>query len=202
MWWLGIGCGALAAALGCTSPRAHWFVLEDDVTEPSPPAARSPIVLIRGVSLPPEVDRPQIVVRGSRNQVVINEQERWAAPLRDSLPALIASQLNHRSANVRFATRSGAAASLGAALLTIDVSRFEVSRETGATVVMRWIYRPSGRKAGLVEGESEGRSRIDEGGFDGLVDALRLAVEQAAAHLAEQLPDDRPAPTSSAGTLP
>jgi uncharacterized protein len=187
--WCSMGCAMLLGAVACTSPRAHLFLLEDVVTESGDLAAGRAAVLVQSVSIPAEVDRPQIVIREGLNQIAINEQERWAAPLKEALPRFIASQLSRQRAGFRFTTASGATVSDSRSRLAVDVERFEVSTQSGATVVMRWTYRQSGLEPILLEGESVGRAGIEKSGFDGLVEALRRAVEQATANLAQRLPD-------------
>ncbi len=45
------------------------------------------------VSFPPYLDRPQLVTRNSRNEIVVAELDRWAEPLRDNLLRVLKENL-------------------------------------------------------------------------------------------------------------
>ena len=77
------------------------------------------------MSVPELVDRPQLVVRLGANQVALEEQARWAEPLRGAIARVVAANL---------------AAALGARVVgqrngdpdyrvTLDVQRFDSSDE-------------------------------------------------------------------------
>jgi ABC-type transport auxiliary lipoprotein component len=77
-------CGALgAAALGgltaCASPREHLYSLDNSSSEIPTAVRERATVLVGPVNLPELVDRPQLVVRAGAYDIIINEQERWAA---------------------------------------------------------------------------------------------------------------------------
>ena len=84
------------ALAGCaTSPATRFYVLT-----PVPPgdAAASPASVgitigLRSVTLPDELDRPQIVTRTGPNTVQIAEFDRWSGSLRDSVMQLLAANL-------------------------------------------------------------------------------------------------------------
>ena len=111
----GIGCGLLLAGIGCSSPRAHFFSIDEDIAQSQSFIADRAILLINPINLPAEVDRPQIVVRDGPDQILISEQERWAAPLKESLPRLIATQLGQHGAHARVVTSVPAMAPSAAA---------------------------------------------------------------------------------------
>ena len=85
--WCSLGFATLWSAVACTSAQAHFFLLEEDLTEPGDGSTRRTVVLVQPVTIPAEVDRPQIVIREAHNQITIYEQQRWAAPLKETLPA-------------------------------------------------------------------------------------------------------------------
>ena len=90
--------GVLAAAVaGCSSaPATHFYLLaplsEGEKSKegaPGPP----PVVGLRPVALPEELDRPQIVTRIGATQLHLAEFDRWAAPLQDNLARVLAEDL-------------------------------------------------------------------------------------------------------------
>ena len=83
---------ALAAlAAGCASPPSRFYTLSGTAT----PAATSSnlSVAVGPVSIPAEVDRPEIVVSTGPNQVQLDEFNRWASPLQDNIARVIAENL-------------------------------------------------------------------------------------------------------------
>src|ERR687888_116152 len=85
----------VAAALlisGCgTPPRERFFTL--DAPEPPVAAPDAAAVAVWPVSVPEMVDRPQLVVRTTANEVVIAEQARWAEPLKSAIGRVVAANL-------------------------------------------------------------------------------------------------------------
>ena len=54
----------------------------------------SPFVVdVLPVSVPPQVDQPQWLVRAPDDSLQMLEQERWAAPLRDEIRSAVAERL-------------------------------------------------------------------------------------------------------------
>ena len=85
-------CVLVALAVGCSaSPGSRYYTL----SAASGPAATSAnlSVVVGPVSVPAEVDRPQIVVSTGPNQVRLEEFNRWAAPLQNSIARVVADNL-------------------------------------------------------------------------------------------------------------
>jgi uncharacterized lipoprotein YmbA len=104
------------------------------------------------------------------------QQRRWAAPLKDMLPRLLAKELDRNQRHYRFAPISSGAVATPKARLAIDVTRFDVSRFAGATVSAHWVYRSSAPNSLPVEGNATASAAVSSGGYDELVDALRLVA--------------------------
>lgn len=91
MLWLGLAAAGLA---GCSSPRVNYYRL-DGLSSPAPaapvatPVAR-PRVQIGPVTVPPWLDRPQIVLDAGSGRVEVLEASRWAAPLPRMIAAAVA----------------------------------------------------------------------------------------------------------------
>ena len=85
-----LGMLPLALLAACTSARAHLYTLEETPRETAVAIGERPTVVLGPISLPEMVDRPQLAVREGAYGVTVHEQERWAAPLKESLPRLLA----------------------------------------------------------------------------------------------------------------
>jgi len=70
----------------CASVPVHYYTLvgNDSQASPSTPTTAASIE-VRIRHLPPQLNRPELVVRGGGNTLIVLENERWGAPLRDEL---------------------------------------------------------------------------------------------------------------------
>jgi len=185
-------CGTLAAvALGllnaCASPREHLYTLEDALEQTSVATGARPTVVVGPISLPELIDRPQLVVRSGNYDIVINEQERWAAPLKDQLPRLLAAELSRRVADRRFAAASSSAITDPSAHLLIDILGVDMAHDSGVRLTAHWVYRPVSPQESPIEGDSAAHTEIVLGGYMGYVDALRRAGLAIADDIADRL---------------
>jgi len=177
-------CASLLLLGACASPREHLYALEPPAGESVPAAAAAgPILWVGPVSLPELVDRPQLVLREGAFGVNVLEQERWAAPLKDALPRLLAAELARRLPRQLVLATGSLPPEGAAAHLRIDVTRFDVERDGRAVVAAHWSYRPADDGARR-DGSAEARAAGTGGrGYEGCVDALR----RASATLADQI---------------
>jgi uncharacterized protein len=182
--------GVLLFLNACASPREHFYLLDQPATENSAVVEKRSTVVVGPVTIPAEIDRPQIVVRKGPFEVTFNEQARWAVPLKEALPRMLAGSLSRNAENTRFVPFSSAAAAAATAQLAIDITRFEVSYEAGATVAIHWAYRLSASNLPPAEGDAVARVSIGNRRMEGLLDALRRALVAAADIVAKQLPAD------------
>ena len=190
MWRPARGILAMASYIlltACASPREHLYSLED--VSPAMPVGVSDraTVVIERVSLPEVVDRPQLVVREGTYDIRISEQERWATPLKESLPRLLAAELTRRIGDRRFVPAASAAINKPSARLFIDVSNLDMARTTGVRVLAHWVYRPASRDMVPVEGDTVAHTQITVDGYPGYVDALQRAGIAIADDIAARL---------------
>jgi len=112
------------------------------------PAPGTPSALSVGpVTLPELVDRPQLVVRVAANRVDILESQRWAEPLKDEIPRVIAEDLRRLLGSSRVSSYLQNAAGEAQCRLLLDIERFEASPGEGVSVEAAWTLR---RAAGAV----------------------------------------------------
>lgn len=189
--------GSLAVGLvtwllsGCSSPREHLYYLEPEAGETSPAPVGAPRVVVGPISIPELVDRPQIVVRGSDSEVLINEQARWAAPLRSSLEELLAAQLQQRLPDTRFVPSGGVVRSADERSLSVDLYAVDLDREHGARIRAYWVYRDPTTAGATLEGEAQVHAEPPRPGIGGLVAALGSASRMLAGKIAISLSERR-----------
>ena len=83
---------ALLASACSTTPQPRYYVLEALRADRGPATRVS--VLVEAVTVPAEVDRPQIVRATGANEVVIEDLQRWASPLQDNIAEVLAGDLS------------------------------------------------------------------------------------------------------------
>ncbi|MCE6980987.1 membrane integrity-associated transporter subunit PqiC [Pseudomonas frederiksbergensis] len=88
-------------------------------------------IQIEGITVPPQVDRPQIVIRQGNSGVAILETEWWAATLVDELRSALVDQLVNSNPQRRVSLR-------------LDVQRFDSIPGQYALIDVKWRLRSLG----------------------------------------------------------
>jgi hypothetical protein len=175
---------ALAATVssGCgASAPARFYTLDATAQAPGTPAARH-AVLVGPVSIPPVVDRPQFVVHVAPNRVVVDEFNRWAAPLDDGIARAVADNLA-----VLLGTRKVAVAPLADFdpdyRVTINVQRFESVQGKAVLVDAVWAVRRTGATQARA-GRTLAREAVQDESFDALAAAHSRALATVSGDIA------------------
>ncbi|MGD0960410.1 MAG: PqiC family protein [Methylomonas sp.] len=177
----------LSQLLACASTPEHLYTIEAaSVQNTQPPDFERPTVLLAPVTLPELIDRPQLVVRNGEYGVEINEQQRWAAPLKESLPKVIASELSLRLTGQNFIAASPNVIASPSARLFIEIASFDISRD-GAGIAAHWAYRPADTHLKPIEGISRVYAAAKSAEYIDYVDAARRATLALADDIAAQL---------------
>jgi uncharacterized lipoprotein YmbA len=87
---------ALVLVGACSSsPPTHFYTLSDTAAETPPPAGVGWVRLV-GVTIPGELDRPELVRRIGPNQLSIAGLDRWAAPLDQVIRRALSDDISRR----------------------------------------------------------------------------------------------------------
>lgn len=128
--------GAVLALCACSTTALYFYTLM-----PPPAAAEAPradwFVEVLPVSVPAQVDIPQLVVRQGPGEVAVVETRLWAAPLGDEIRNAVSFELGRRlgvSDRYRVAVPEGAESYR----VKIDVRRFDSSLDQAATLAAAW----------------------------------------------------------------
>ena len=78
-----------------SSPPARFYTLSDTAPEATPPGGVG-LIGIGGVTIPGEIDRPEIVRRKGPNQLSISELDRWAGPLDETIRRVLTDDVARR----------------------------------------------------------------------------------------------------------
>ncbi len=128
-----------ALGVGCASPPSHFYTLNPAAAPGT--AAASYSVAVGPVSVPPAVDRPQIVVRLGPNQVAIDDYNRWASPLPNDIGRVVAQNLVSLLGTPLVTVFPQSASSGASYRVGIDVLLFESAPGEAATLDAVWTVR-------------------------------------------------------------
>jgi uncharacterized lipoprotein YmbA len=167
----------------CGSPLKERFYVLSASPMPAPaPGGLSYRVGVGPVSVPAAVDRPQIVLRVNANRVALQEQSRWAEPLKESIPRVVASNLAVLLGDAQVAADAQDAAVPADCRVTIDIQRFDSVLGEAATLEVLWrVIISSGGTA------TNGRFLIREPAGGQGYDALAAAHSRARAALSQDI---------------
>ena len=134
----------LSVFWGCTgtSPRTDYYVLNSlpgtDTENKSLKERQGPAIGIGPLTMPPYLDRQQIVTRSGPNEVEIEEFHRWAEPLKSNIGRVLKDNLSTllntdhvvlfpwtRTARVEYQ-------------VFVDIERFDVGPAKEALLEVRW----------------------------------------------------------------
>jgi uncharacterized lipoprotein YmbA len=179
---LSIALAAVVAAYGCgTSQPARFYTLDSTATPDGSPAVQT-AVMVGPVTIPAADDQPQFVVQVASNRVEVDEFNRWAAPLGDSIARAVAGDLA-----VLLGTPEVATAPLAnfdpAYAVTIDLQRFESTRSQGTLLEAVWAVRQTAGGQTRA-GRTVAREAVTGDGFDALAAAHSRALAQLSAEIA------------------
>jgi hypothetical protein len=177
--------GAALALAGCaSSPPSSFYTLTATAAAAS---TKMPGygVSIGPVTVPETVDRPQLALQVSSNQVALDEFHRWAEPLASGIAQAVAENLRRLLGTSRIAAAPGVVGGPPEYRVALNVVRFESKLGNSADVDILWtIENASGKTI------RNGRSAIVQpagAGYDALVAAHSQALARASEDIAAAL---------------
>lgn len=176
---------ALLAACSSTPPARFHSLLAGAAPLAQPPAASVLAWQLAPVTVPAQVDQPQLVVRRADDTLVVLEQERWIAPLQDELRAALAEQLSPTLGS------PGASPAAGRKdwRVAVDVSRFD-SAPGRTLLVLQWSVSTRGSAEPVLrcQGRYEQTVAAEKAAdMAAIAQGHRLAVQRLAAAIAPAL---------------
>lgn len=132
---------SLCVASGCGSSKPVRYYVLSSIDRPVATAADDSVERTIGVGpvrLPPYLDRQQIVSRIGDNSVKLAQLDRWAEPLKDSVPRIIAANLSALLRNDRVVRYPWRASEVPDCKVSIDIQRFDGVVSGEATLDAEW----------------------------------------------------------------
>jgi uncharacterized lipoprotein YmbA len=185
----GAGMGLLIAALsaGCSSSPSFRFYRLNEIAPNSQfvdeyhgTGALPPPVRLDPVSLPAELDRPQLVVHEGDNRVRIAHDDRWIAPLDEQVRRVLSDDLVARLSSSRIADPNEPATSDPRRVLSVAIARFDANETCAVTLHASWTLHGG-------QGNVSGSERIEIPAVAACPAGLPAGMSQALGALADKL---------------
>jgi uncharacterized lipoprotein YmbA len=182
-----LGLGVALTLAGCASAPLHYYTLVPPATD----AASGDVALtpslpfeLLPVTIPAQVDQPQLVVRDGGQGVALLNSERWIAPLGDELRSALSTDLARQLHSEDVSAMPGNDKPL--LRIKLDVRRFDSLPGSYALIDASWSVRvmhvANGQGAAVAC-----NSRVSEtvgAGYDALVQGHQRAIGKLAAQIA------------------
>ena len=179
--------GAAAILAGCAGQQDHFYALTTlPENAPAATAAFTTHVMLT-ISLPPLVDRRQMVIATSADQLLVLEHERWAAPLSDLVMQTLGRDLEQRRADVLVADRGFDQPSLIPVKIRVDIVHMSVRAGGQATLEAHWRVVDARRNTDEVGGETF-TSPVAGGDYAAVARAFSNDLSSLADRLAAKIP--------------
>jgi uncharacterized protein len=170
-----------AVACACSTKPARFYTLDSTAISAGAPAVHL-AVAVGPVTVPASVDQPEFVVQVASNRVELDEFNRWAAPLTDSIARAVAGDLAVLLGTPDVAT-SPMANFIPAYAVTISVQRFESTRNQGVLLDAVWaVHQTTGGE--LRSGRTVAQQAVQGDSYDALAAAHSRALARMSGDIA------------------
>ena len=188
--WSAVAVLTISLLTGCaSSPNESFYTLSAGVpvNVATPANGESAYSIAVGpITLPEVVDRPQIVLRASPNEVIIVELHRWAEPLRSEIPRIIADNLTADLNVKRVAAYPQSAGDNADYRVLVDIQRFDSTMGESVTIDALWTVKRVSDGA-LRTGRSMARESTGGGTYEAVVAAHSRALATISHEIAEAI---------------
>jgi len=191
--------------LGCSSPKTAYYKLNSDPIPMMADASAKIRVMVGPVSVPVRMDRPQLVVQTSSNEVQVYEYQRWAGSLKSDIGRVVGASLARDLATPNVWNFAESTQTNFDYQILLDVQNVESSSDSGIVVDVLWTIKPMDDKNMAVvknpnpNGDAAVKSRMMMGrslvreptngpGLDALLAAQSRAFAKVGSEIAPSLP--------------
>jgi hypothetical protein len=162
-------------------------------------------VMVGPVSIPVKMDRPQLVVQTSSNEVQVYEYQRWAGSLKSDIGRVVGASLARDLATPNIWNFAESTQTNFDYQILLDVQNIESSSDSGIVIDVLWTIKPIGDinvaivknpnpngdaavKSHIMMGRSLVREPTSGPGLDAMLAAQSRAFSKVGAEIAQSLP--------------
>jgi len=133
--WCAAGCSLLR---GPTTTPTEFYVLNAVRRQDAPPTRRRLVIGLGPVTLPPYLQRPEMVSRVAPNQLWFDEYNRWSEPLKDNFTYVLAADLDSELNLERIVRYPWYSTTEMDYVVVVAVENFEVQPSGDVALKARW----------------------------------------------------------------
>ena len=180
---------ALAIMLSAcgTTQQTTFYTLGPVAAEQTAAASGGPKVSVAAVTIPEFLDRPQLVLPGESPKVNIMETHRWAEPLKNAIPRIIADNLSGRLGADKVSYSPQYASIKSDYRVFVDIRQFGAKKGL-VTVEALITVKPATDGAAVITRRSLQTATFTGEGYGPMVEAYSSALDRLAGELADALP--------------
>jgi len=193
----------LLALVGCGTTRpSNFYQLDEPAAIRLSGLERGIAVGVGPINVPPYLDRPQIVVRGTGHKLELSEFNRWSEPLTDSITRVMVVSLSNKLESTRVFQVPRRDKTIPLEFRAdIDIARFDGSLGGNALLVARWtlygrdeaalVTKVSIISESLVPEGSESSKSSDEVDFENLIAAQNRTLQRLSQEIVDAINANR-----------
>lgn len=182
---------ALSMAIGCASTEPSRFYLLSSV--PGDSEAKRQVsehctsLAIAPVRLPDYLDRPQIVTRSGKNELLMAQFDRWAEPLAETFPRILAQNLSHLLCTKAIFLYPWKSSVEYDYRINIEIIRMDGKLGEGVALEAWWSIARNTEKAEVAAQRSTFLEPSKTGNYADLVEAHSHAVSSLSRAIADEI---------------
>lgn len=182
---------ALSMVIGCagTEPSRFYLLspLSGDSETKRPGLEHCISLAIAPVRLPDYLDRPQIVTRSGKNELLLAQFDRWAEPLAETVPRILAQNLSHLLCTKAISLYPWKSSVEYDYRINIEIIRMDGTLGEGTVLEAWWSITRNKEKALVVTRRSTFLEPSKTGDYANLVEAHSQAVSLLSRAIADEI---------------
>ena len=166
--------GGLLSACAATPPT-HFYTLESQSRSPvatTTAIAKKPLIGIGPLSIPPLLDRKQIVTRTEDNSLQIAEFDQWASPLKDNILAVLSKNVAALQPDAMVKAYPWSAYGNADYHVIVDITRFDTQLGQSVNLEASWAIMAEKNHTIIGNGQAKIQQPLNDAGYTNATLAL------------------------------
>lgn len=182
-----LGCWLVGGGCATTEPTRFYVLASPQVTSSRAGDSNCPVLGIGPVEIPAYLDRPQIVVRLSPNEIQPSDFDQWGEPLVQGISRVIADAISKEICVQRVEYYPWKSSMSVDYQVTLRIRSFEGKPGEKAQLVADWrLYGPDSRRP-LREGTIEYSEPVPLGHHEHMVAAQSRLIQKAGSRIGQEI---------------
>jgi len=159
------------------SPQTNFYKLSPlKEIKPEHPLSRNFSIAIGPVTIPSEIDRPQIILRDHESRVKMSEYHRWSAPLQEDIASVLSSNLSLLLGTDRILPRNQESLFPFTHFIALHINQFDAQWKREVILDVTWSIQKDQNPDPLIIKRTVIREPVLSDDYEGLVAAQSKAL--------------------------